>query len=45
MMMGMPSNHSSIATCLWQKPMGNGITDPSRKKVAQNVAQLIVCAC
>jgi hypothetical protein len=32
MMMVMPSNHSSIATCLLQKPMGNGITDHRRKK-------------
>jgi hypothetical protein len=27
-----PSKHSSIATCLKQKPAGNGITDPRRKK-------------
>jgi hypothetical protein len=32
MMIVMPSNHSSIATCLQQKPMGNDITDPRRKK-------------
>jgi hypothetical protein len=32
MMTVMPSNCSSIATCLYQKPMGNGITDPHRKK-------------
>jgi hypothetical protein len=28
-MIVMPSN---IATCLWQKPMGNGITDPRRNR-------------
>jgi hypothetical protein len=28
----MPSNCSSIATGLQQKPTGNGIADPSRKK-------------
>jgi hypothetical protein len=33
MMIVMPSNHSSIATCLYQKPMGNAITDPRRKKI------------
>jgi hypothetical protein len=32
MMMVMPSNPSSIATCLQQKPMGNGITDSCREK-------------
>jgi hypothetical protein len=33
MMMVMPSNHSSIATCLQQKPLGNGITDPVKKSL------------
>jgi hypothetical protein len=28
----VPSNRSSIATCLKQKPTGNGITDPHRIK-------------
>jgi hypothetical protein len=27
-MIVVPSNRSSIATCLWQKPVGNGTTDP-----------------
>jgi hypothetical protein len=28
----MPSNRCSIATCMQQKPAGNGIADPHRKK-------------
>jgi hypothetical protein len=32
MMMAIPSNHSSIATCPYQKPLGNGISDPRGKK-------------
>jgi hypothetical protein len=31
-MLVMPSNRSSIATCLWKKPTVNGIADPRRKK-------------
>jgi hypothetical protein len=33
MMMVMPSNHGSIDTCLYTKPVGNGIIDPRRKKL------------
>jgi hypothetical protein len=43
-MTAMPSSRSSIATCLQQKPAGNGIADP-RKKIKitdiQNVDSFI----
>jgi hypothetical protein len=42
MMTVMPSKHSSFATCLLQKPPGNGITDPHRKT---NLCQINLLIC
>jgi hypothetical protein len=44
-MMALPSKHSSIATCLWQNPMGNCINDLRRKKdlKLKEIVRMYVC--